>query len=369
MIHFGSISRKQFLQDYWQKKPLLIKNALPNFICPLSPDELAGLSCEEEFESRIITGSIKNNLWSLNNGPFNEDIFSKLPENDWTLLVQGVDRYISNIYNLINEFDFIPRWRFDDIMISFASMGGGVGPHYDHYDVFLLQGLGSRKWLISTKDCSPDNYLNNTPLRIMETFHEEVVWVAEPGDIVYIPPKVAHHGISLDKECITLSIGYRSYSAQEMAEQLNLTRNKKLEEYFVDPIWTSNLQPAEIPQIVIEQAKSFLNIDYLSEEQIGCFITKLDSEDERRLNDFINYEINEKLEFGTTYSLNPLCRIAYQHLKNKLMVFINGEVFKCSNINEQTVIDFCNKRQLKVNHKNHIFAEQLMALSFIKENI
>ena len=132
MIHFGNISRKQFLQEYWQKKPLLIKNALPNFICPLSPEELAGLSCEEEFESRLVTGSTNNNIWKITNGPFDETTFSNLPKKEWTLLVQGVDRYIEDIYHLVNEFDFIPRWRFDDVMISYAASGGSVGPHYDY---------------------------------------------------------------------------------------------------------------------------------------------------------------------------------------------------------------------------------------------
>ena len=190
MIHFGQISKKQFLEEYWQKKPLLIKNALPKFISPLSPDEIAGLSCEEEFESRIVTGSISMNKWDVEEGPFDEKIFERLPNNKWTLLVQGVDRYISEVHQIISEFDFIPRWRFDDVMISFAALGGSVGPHYDHYDVFLLQGLGRRQWTTSTIDCNLENYLKDTPLRIMKNFIKETTWEAEPGDIVYIPPKV-----------------------------------------------------------------------------------------------------------------------------------------------------------------------------------
>ena len=186
---------------------------------------------------------------------------------------------------------------------------------------------------------------------------------------MYIPPKVAHHGVSLNNECITLSIGYRSYSSQEMTEELNLSSNKNPDEYFIDPTWSPNLHPAEIPQIVIEQAKSFLNEDNLSQESFGCFITKLDSEDEKRFNEFINLATKEKLEFDTTYLLNPLCRIAYQFIKERLVVFINGEVFEYSNTNEELIIDFCNLRQLTTNHNNHIFAEHLMELFVIDRKI
>ena len=149
MIHFGQISSEEFLAEYWQKKPLLIKHAIPNFISPLSPDELAGLSCEEEFESRVVKGSTQRYDWTLESGPFKDDYFESMPKNDWTLLVQGVDKHI-----------------LDDVMISFAAQGGSVGPHYDHYDVFLLQGLGSRHWQISSLDCNSNNYVKNSELRI-----------------------------------------------------------------------------------------------------------------------------------------------------------------------------------------------------------
>ncbi|SMN02441.1 FIG002776: hypothetical protein [uncultured Candidatus Thioglobus sp.] len=221
MIHFGKISQQQFLSDYWQKKPLLIKHALPDFISPISPDELAGLALEPEFESRLITGSIESNDWSLKNAPLNEQDFSELPAQNWTLLVQGVDRYIDEVHQLIKQFDFIPRWRFDDVMISYAATGGSVGPHFDYYDVFLLQGTGTRRWHLSTQHCKIDNYLKDVPLRIMKKFHSEQVFDVEPGDVLYVPPKVAHHGVSLDDECTTLSFGYRALSATELCEFTN----------------------------------------------------------------------------------------------------------------------------------------------------
>jgi 50S ribosomal protein L16 3-hydroxylase len=367
MIHFGHISKQQFLEEYWQKKPLLIKNALPSFISPLSPDELAGLSCEEEFESRIVTGSISTKTWSLEGGPFDENTFKELPDREWTLLVQGVDRYINEVHQLISEFDFIPRWRFDDVMISFAALGGSVGPHYDHYDVFLLQGLGRRRWVTSSIDCNPKNYLQNTPLRIMKNFIEESAWEAEPGDIVYIPPKIAHHGVSLDDECITLSIGYRSYLNNEMLDSLELPNNTN-GTYFEDPAWGVNHHPAEIPQAAIEQSQKLLNITELPEEFFGCFATKLDPEDEKKFNEVMAYQNKEEIEESSLYRLHPICRVAYQLTNKKLMVFINGEVFDCSNIDYDLVIDFANSRQLRLNNKNRALVERLISLSLIEKS-
>ena len=367
MIHFGHISKQQFLEEYWQKKPLLLKNALPNFISPLSPDELAGLSCEKEFESRIVTGSISINKWNIEEGPFDNKIFKQLPNSNWTLLVQGVDRYIDEVHQLISEFDFIPRWRFDDVMISFAALGGSVGPHYDHYDVFLLQGLGRRQWKTSTTDCTPENYLKDTPLRIMKNFITETTWEAEPGDIVYIPPKVAHHGVSLDDECITLSIGYRSYLNNEMLSSLELPSSKN-DAYLKDPVWEVNINPAEIHQLAIEQSKRLLSINDLPEDFFGCFVTKLDPEDEKKFNEVMAYQNKEEIEESSLYRLHPICRVAYQLTNKKLMVFINGEVFDCSNIDYDLVIDFANSRQLRLNNKNRALAERLISLSLIEKS-
>ena len=367
MIHFGHISKQQFLEEYWQKKPLIIKKALPNFISPLSPDELAGLSCEEEFESRIVTGSTSANIWTLDGGPFDENTFKELPDREWTLLVQGVDRYINEVHQLINEFDFIPRWRFDDVMISFAALDGSVGPHYDHYDVFLLQGLGRRRWTTSRVDCNPKNFLEETPLRIMKNFIKETTWDSEPGDIVYIPPEVAHHGVSLDDECITLSFGYRSYLNNEMFNSLELPINKNAV-YLEDPIWEADIHPAEIPQSAIEQSKNLLNINKLPEDFFGCFVTKLDPEDEKKFNEVRAYQMQDRLEEFGLYHLHPICKIAYQFINNELRVFINGEAFNFSGIDDGLVIDFSNKRQLKLDNKNRGLAEQLMSLSLIEKS-
>jgi len=338
MIHFGAISEQEFLADYWQKKPLLIKHALPDFISPITPDELAGLSLEDEFESRLVRGSTSDNNWSLDNGPFTEDTFSKLPEQDWTLLVQGVDRFIDEVHDLIKHFDFIPRWRFDDVMISYAAKGGSVGPHFDYYDVFLLQGSGRRRWHISSKNCRLDNYLESVPLRIMDVFESEQVWDVEPGDVLYVPPQVAHHGISLDDDCTTLSFGYRAYSAEELFESIDQKYGGK-NQYYQDPIWCNENTPASIPGSAITQAQQILDI---SPEEFACYITQLDTLDRQLLQHFEPGIFDHQAH----YQLHPSCNIAYLLDDIKLKVFINGEKFDIQEFDKQSVIEFCNQRSV-----------------------
>jgi 50S ribosomal protein L16 3-hydroxylase len=358
LIKFGKISEQEFLTDYWQKKPLLIKQAIPNFISPITPDELAGLSLEEEFESRLITGSINNNQWSLTNGPFTENTFAQLPEQDWTLLVQGVDRFVNEVHELIQQFDFIPRWRFDDVMISYAAKGGSVGPHFDYYDVFLLQGSGRRRWHISSKNCELDNYLNEVPLRIMNVFETEQVWDVEPGDVLYIPPKVAHHGVSLDDECTTLSFGYRAYSAEELYESID-QKSKNKNQYYQDPVWHSQNTPALIPSSAINQAQKILSINA---EEFACFVTRLDMLDVQLLQHF---EVDE-FDKNAHYQLHPSCNIAYLLGGETLKVFINGEQFDTQAFNTKSLIRFCNQRSLDATQypelTTHLFRKNLVVI-------
>ena len=355
MIHFGTISEEEFLTDYWQKKPLLIKQALPNFISPIAPDELAGLSLGEEFESRLITGSTTNNQWSLTNGPFTETTFTQLPEQDWTLLVQGVDRFVDEVHELIKQFDFIPRWRFDDAMISYAAKGGSVGPHFDYYDVFLLQGSGRRRWHISSKHCELDNYLNNVPLRIMDKFESEQVFDVGPGDVLYVPPKVAHHGVSLDDECTTLSFGYRAYSTQELYESLD-QQSKDENQYYQDPIWDNQNTPALIPSSATNQAQKILNINA---EEFACFVTQLDTLDVQLLQHF---EVDE-FDKNAHYQLHPSCKISYLLEGEILKVFINGEMFESQIFDRQVMIQFCNQRS--INAAQHLE----LAIDLFKKNL
>jgi 50S ribosomal protein L16 3-hydroxylase len=361
LIHFGKISEQEFLTDYWQKKPLLIKQALPNFISPIAPEELAGLSLEEEFESRLITGSTTSRQWSLTQGPFSEATFETLPEKEWTLLVQGVDRQLDEIHDLIQHFDFIPRWRFDDVMISYAAQGGSVGPHFDYYDVFLLQGNGQRHWTLSSQFCILDNYLEGVPLRIMDKFVPEQTLITEPGDILYVPPKIAHHGVSMSDDCTTLSFGYRSYSIQEMFD--NLDTHNTHNQYYQDPIWDNTNTPALIPDSAIQVANETSEISAID---FAKFVTKLDTLDVQILQQFEYTQQGIEFEPGQVYQLHSACKIAYLLLDKEIQIFLNGLLIKTEETEVKKLIDFCNKRTLSANNLPNL-AQQLFNLDMVYE--
>lgn len=211
----GDISVETFLRDYWQKKPLLIRQAYPDFDCPVEADELAGLACEPEVESRLVLEKEDGKPWQLHNGPFPESRFASLPETRWTLLVQGLDHWVPAIADLLDDFRFIPNWRVDDIMGSYAPPGGSVGPHFDDYDVFLLQARGHRRWQIGGPCDIATPRVEGTPLRIIADFQPEDEFVLEPGDMLYLPPKLAHWGVAED-DCITLSVGFRAPSHEDI---------------------------------------------------------------------------------------------------------------------------------------------------------
>jgi len=221
LIFPDNITPAQFLRDYWQKKPLLMRAALPGYQCPLTPDELAGLACEPEIESRIVLEKDGVRPWEARLGPFSAESFADLPPSHWTLLVQDVDKHLPEVAELLQPFRFIPDWRLDDIMISYATDQGSVGPHIDDYDVFLVQARGKRRWMIHTREVSEEDYIPGLDLRLLPEFEAEHDWLLEPGDVLYLPPNVAHwgiaQGIAQGDDCMTCSVGFRAPTYQEMA--------------------------------------------------------------------------------------------------------------------------------------------------------
>lgn len=205
----------RFLRDYWQKRPLLIRNAFPGFVSPIEPEDLAGLSCEEGVLARLIEHDKASDGWKVRHGPFLEDDFPGLPDHDWTLLVQDVDKWDVDVRALIPRFAFLPRWRIDDVMVSFAATGGSVGAHVDQYDVFLLQGMGHRRWQIDASPAPPLAFRDDAELRLLREFTPTHDWVLAPGDMLYLPPGVPHHGVAEDA-CLTISLGMRAPSAAEL---------------------------------------------------------------------------------------------------------------------------------------------------------
>lgn len=267
MIQFPpGIDAAIFLRDYWQKKPLLIRQGLPGFVAPLDADELAGLSLEEEVESRLVMEQGFKSPWELHHGPFAEDFFSTLPSSPWTLLVQGVDLWVPEVEAIIDEFPFLPRWRTDDIMISYANDGGSVGPHFDYYDVFLIQGWGKRRWSIGQL-CDENSPLQSSvELKILAEFKSEETWVLEPGDILYLPPCIAHHGVA-EGECMTFSLGFRSPTAGEVLDDFATEIiSQGGGGYFRDPPLTPAMASETIDPAYITQVRKLL-IDALDDEQ------------------------------------------------------------------------------------------------------
>ena len=262
----GDITADEFLAEYWQKKPLLIRNAIPNFVPPIEGDDLAGLSLEEEVESRLVIGDD----WQLEHGPFDESRFESLPEDNWTLLVQGVDLWVPEVADLLKSFDFLPSWRVDDIMVSYAEDGGNVGPHFDYYDVFLLQGSGQRQWQIGQLCTADDLHTDNTGLKVLKDFKAVEGWVLNPGDMLYIPPKIAHHGVAIG-ECTTFSVGFRAPAATEMLDDLatELLSRDLTPNHLTDPPLTAAMADQPISTGYIQQVKALLQETLDDEQMLG----------------------------------------------------------------------------------------------------
>ncbi|WP_257388910.1 cupin domain-containing protein, partial [Tahibacter caeni] len=238
------MSPQAFLRDYWQKRPLLIRGALAGFPLPITPEDLAGLACEEAALSRLIVRDPRRERWSVTTGPLDEAVFSTLPKTHWTLLVQDVDKWDMDVAALLERFRFLPRWRVDDVMISYAVDGGGVGAHVDQYDVFLIQGLGRRRWRISDDADAPKAFRPELELKILAEFAPTHDWVLQPGDVLYLPPGLPHDGVAIG-DCMTLSIGMR---APAIAEMLGDLVDSLVEPLTEDDRYTdADLAPAKDP--------------------------------------------------------------------------------------------------------------------------
>lgn len=264
MDMLGGLTASEFLRDYWQKKPLVIRQAFPGLTSPVSPEELAGLACEEGVESRIVLENDNGKPWQLHNGPFTPERFSQLPEQDWTLLVQGLDHWVPEVADLLEHFRFVPNWRLDDIMASYAPKGGSVGPHYDQYDVFLLQAQGERRWTFGGHCDQASPRVEGTPLRILSSWDGEETVTLAPGDMLYLPPGVGHHGVAVD-DCITLSIGFRAPTVDDVLTGFTdfLCSQADASEHLGDPDLQVQDNPGTIQPAVID------TLDDLLREKLG----------------------------------------------------------------------------------------------------
>ncbi|WP_237045243.1 cupin domain-containing protein [Aquipseudomonas alcaligenes] len=325
----GGLTPREFLRDYWQQKPLLVRQAIPGFESPISADELAGLALEEEVESRLVLEHGAH-PWELRRGPFAEDTFSQLPERDWTLLVQAVDQFVPEVAEVLKDFGFLPSWRIDDLMISFAAPGGSVGPHFDNYDVFLLQAEGQRRWKIGQMCEADSKLLTHADLRILAEFEQTDEWVLEPGDMLYLPPRLAHYGIAED-DCMTYSVGFRAPSAAEVLTHFTdfLAQFLPDEERYSDAGMAPISDPHQIQQEALDRLKALLT-EHMSDERLlltwfGQFMTEprypeLVSGPEIEEADFL-----AALEDGAVLVRNPSARLAWSEVDVGLVLFASGQ--------------------------------------------
>lgn len=339
----GGLTPAQFLRDYWHKKPLLIRQAIPGFQAPLARAELFDLARRDDVESRLITHNATG--WDMQHGPVSR--LPALKQKAWTLLVQGVNLHHPDADALLRQFRFIPDARLDDLMISYASDGGGVGPHFDSYDVFLLQAHGQRRWRISAQeDLSLEE---GVPLKILSNFQPEEEFVLEPGDMLYLPPHYAHDGTAVG-ECMTYSIGFRAPAYQELGESFLdfMMDTIDLPGRYADPDLKPSANPAELPVDMVSRIRDELNKIRFTDDDIAIFLGQHLSEPKPSV--FFDQPA-EQLSFARFFQGAKKRGLAL-HRKTQMLyrgsnVFINGESFQVGRADKTILAKLANHRRLE----------------------
>lgn len=343
MISLGGITPKDFLRDYWQQRPLLVRNALPGFGGLLTRDELTELACHEDAQSRLVIQ--RNGKWHLKHGPLSSNDLAKVPKKQWTLLVQEVNHFLPSARDLLSKFRFIPHARLDDLMVSYAPKGGGIGPHFDSYDVFLLQGMGSRRWQISAQQ--DDRFIADAPLRILKNFLPEQEWVLKPGDMLYLPPKYAHNGIAED-DCMTYSIGFRAPSHDELMTQflVYLQDEVETEGWYSDPGLKLQSHPSKISVAMQSQVNSILKKIHWNRDDIENFLGIYFSEPKSH----VFFEQPTKPLTPHLFLQQIKKKGVQLGLKSRMLsshnkFFINGEVYRVSSNAFKTLLELADSQE------------------------
>ena len=340
-MQFSNFDIDHFLAEHWQKKPLLIRNPWTEWRNPVTPDELGGLACEDHIESRLITQSqeAEHHNWEAENGPLPEDRFSQLHKAPWTLLVQAVDQIVPDVAALITPFRFIPDWRIDDVMVSYASDGGGVGPHFDHYDVFLIQGLGRRRWQLGGRCDDSTELLPHDHLRLLARFDVQDEWVLEAGDILYVPPGIAHNGVAIGDDCMTYSIGFRAPSRGELIADWSddLIAGMRDDDRYADPGLSAQDNPGEITPAAIARLHNMLTEKLNDRAAFTRWFGRYNSTPKYPDIEWqpeiplASHTIKQHLSDGKMLIRNPASRYAFvRHDADNVLLFVDGECFECA---------------------------------------
>ncbi|PVE44079.1 JmjC domain-containing protein [Limnohabitans planktonicus] len=335
----GGLTPSQFMKRHWQKKPLLVRNAIPGFVPSVGRADLVVLAEQEGVESRLIVDSPKG--WKMKHGPLPKRSLPPFSQKKWTFLVQGVDLHHDGVHALMQQFRFVPDARLDDLMISYATDGGGVGPHFDSYDVFLLQAHGQRKWRIGrSKDLSLQP---GVPLKILQNFEAEEEFILNPGDMLYLPPKYAHDGIA-QGECMTWSIGFRSPQEGELARELLLGLADEAfdglgDALYRDPKQAAVSEPAAMPSELGDFARQAiakaLNDRHLIDSLLGEYLTEPKAQ--------VWFEpVDAEPDLSVGVQLDRRTKMMY----DERHLFINGESFKVGGRDARHLRQLANERQL-----------------------
>lgn len=357
----AGITTEQFLKEYWQKKPLYVPNAFEQFESLIDANELAGLACEEHIESRLIFENGPNHPWELINGPFNDDTFANLPANDWTLLIQAIDQILPEASNFLNHFNFIPNWRLDDLMVSFAVPGGSVGPHYDQYDVFLIQAEGERLWQIGDPCSSDTEFRQDTPLHILTEFDQTNSWLTKPGDLLYIPPRVPHFGVA-QTACQTYSVGFRAPSHGEIIENFAGFLADKLnhDQRFTDTSNQAQDNPGLINNETITKLQSIIqsatNDTSAIKEWFAGYMSqpKYESNPDEIPFGVSHDEMKAIIESSTELRRNEQARFVYTEDEGVIQLFISGQKVECNAGNYEFILLLCQERCISIDIHNNL---------------
>lgn len=327
----GKLTPDSFLRRHWQKKPLLVRDAFADFPDLLSPDELAGLACEKGMTSRIIIEKGGRKPWEVLRGPFSARTFRSLPKKSWTLLVNGVDRRVPAVNELLDRFTFLPNWRIDDVMISYAVDRGNVGAHVDNFDVFLIQASGVREWSIEMKPVLEDDFIPGIDVRLLRTFEPDRTWDLERGDMLYLPPRVPHHGVARGDGCVTYSIGFRAPSVSELLQGAVSNALSSMDESrrYSDRDLTA-AHPGELTPYVLRKVESELRGALPSGEDLalwfGQYVTEPHDDDVESPppQRFTASQLKRAIAAAGSLQRAEGTRATYIRLRDRIALFVNG---------------------------------------------
>jgi 50S ribosomal protein L16 3-hydroxylase len=341
----GGLSPQQFMRRHWHKKPLLVRQAFPGLKPPVPRAELFKLASLPEVESRLVTRPAEG--WQLRQGPFSRRVLPPLSRPAWTLLVQGLDLHAAAAHELLSRFRFVPDARLDDLMVSYASDGGGVGPHLDAYDVFLIQVQGRRHWRIGR--VRDDRLVEGLPLKILQHFQPEQEWVLEPGDMLYLPPRWGHDGVAVGGDCMTCSVGFRSSSVAELAGEL-LARAADVEDLeegpsrsrasrrYRDPEQAATQTPGQVPEALQRFAQEAVHAVLAQPGRLQAVLGEWLTEPKPQ----VWFQPGGTLEAGHGVRLDPRTRMMYDDRH----VFLNGESFRASGPDARWMRQLADQRTL-----------------------